>query len=178
MGASAQIRKITLLIKRNHCIFGQIVDQLHFIGLVFHQCQRLRARQFKTLQLQLFLADLAHFRLNLGKVLRSKCFLAVQIVIKSVFNRWTDGQLGAGPQALDRLRQHVRTGVPIGFAILLVFKSVLLIFFAHKSSSSLCLRGRATKHPTPDNISGVGHTKSAPRFHPAYETHKRQFRRS
>ena len=68
-----------------------------------------------------------------------------------------DGQLHLGPQALDRLRQHVGAGVPICLAVLGIFKAVLVFFvdldfFGHFSYLHLTLR--VQKCFTPDGIRG------------------------
>ena len=49
-------------------VFGQVVDELDLVRLflLFHKLDGLVARQLKALELQLFLADLAHLGLKLG----------------------------------------------------------------------------------------------------------------
>ena len=121
----------------------QVVDQLHLVGLLplLHVLQGLLPGQLKALQLQLLLADLAHFALDLGQVLGGEGKGRVQIVIKTVFDGRADGQLHLGPQALDGLRHDVRAGVPVSLAVFLVFKGVL-VFFAHDDSSLILGSGK------------------------------------
>ena len=149
MGAGAQIGELALLIKGDVGVGGQVVDELHLVGLLplLHELQCLLTGQLEALQLQLLLADLPHFRLDLGQILLCEGKGCVQIVVKTAVDGRADGQLHLRPQALDGLSQHVGAGVPIGLAILLVFKRVL-VFFAH-DSFLLTWSGRATKKPRP-----------------------------
>ena len=66
MRACAQVHKLALLIKRDVGVGGQVVNKLHLVGLVLllHKGNGLGPGQLEALQLQLFLADLAHLRLQ------------------------------------------------------------------------------------------------------------------
>ena len=124
-------------------VCGQVVDKLHLVGLclLLHELQSLPPGQFEPLQLQLLLADLAHFALDLGQVLGGEGKGRVQIIIKAVFDGRADGQLHLRMQALDGLGQDMGAGVPIGPAVFLVFKGVL-VFFAHDDSSLILGSGK------------------------------------
>ena len=65
MRACAEVGELALRVERDVRIFGQIVDQLDLIRLVLflHIFDGFLTRQLKALELQLFLADLAHLGL-------------------------------------------------------------------------------------------------------------------
>ena len=128
--AGAEIGKLALRVERDVRVKRKIVDELDLVGLVllFHILDGFLARQLKALKLQLFLADLAHLRLELFHDLRRKGKRRVEVIIEAVVDRRADGQLDLRMQPLDGLRQNVRTGVPVGFAIGLVFKREFIVF--------------------------------------------------
>ena len=130
--AGAQVDKFALLIEGDVCVGGQVVDQLDLVRLLtlLHVLQRLLTGQLKALELQLLLADLAHLGLDLGQILGREGKGCVHVVVKAVLDGRADSQLHLRVQALDGLRQDVRTSMPVGAAILLIFKGVL-VFFAH-----------------------------------------------
>ena len=132
MGASAQVREIPLLVEADNSILGQVVNELYFIGLFlfFHKFDGLSAGQFEAFQLQLFLADFAHFCFQGSQIIGSEGSRSIKIIIEAVVNAGADGQLYIGVQSFHSLRQHMGAGVPIGFAVFLVFKGKL-IFFRH-----------------------------------------------
>ena len=62
-----------------------------------------------------FFGDLLHLGFQLGKyVLGEGCF-GVNVIVKAVFNRRADTELGTGEQLLHRLRHNVRARVALGF---------------------------------------------------------------
>ena len=111
---------------------GAQVDEFDLVRLLtlLHVLQRLLAGQLKALELQLLLADLAHLGLDLGQILGREGKGCVHVVVKAVLDGRADSQLHLRVQALDGLRQDVGTSMPVGAAILLIFKGVL-VFFAH-----------------------------------------------
>ena len=136
MGTGAQVHELSLLIEGDVGVGGQVVDQLHLVGLflLLHELDGLGAGQLEALQLQLLLADLPHLCLDLRQVVGGKGKGRVQIVIKAVVDAGADGQLHLRVQALDGLGQDVGAGVPVGLAVLFVFKRKFLVFlvdFAH-----------------------------------------------
>ena len=135
-------------------ILRQILDQLHLVGLalLLHELDGFLARQLKALELELFLADLAHLRLDLGEVLRREGERGEQVIIETVVDARADGELYLGPKALDGLRQHVGAGMPIGLAVLGIFKRELVFFvdldfFGHCMLPPLFLEGAKKLHP-------------------------------
>ena len=155
----AEVGELALLVEADDGVLGQVVDELDLerLVLLLHELDGFLARQLKALELELFLADLAHLRLDLLQILRRKGEGSEQIVVEAVLDAGADGELHLGPQALDRLRQHMGAGVPIGLAVLGIFKGVLVFFvdldfFGHFSYLHLTLR--VQKCFTPDGIRG------------------------
>ena len=158
--AGAEVGKFSLLVEADNGILGQVVDQLDLerLALFLHELDGFRARQLKALELELLLADLAHLGLDLGKILLRKGERREHIVIETVVDAGTDGELHLGPEALDGLRQHMGAGVPIGLAVLGIFKRKLVFFvdldfFGHCMLPPLFLEG-AKKAPPPMSIRG------------------------
>ena len=129
-------------------VFRQILNQLHLIGLALflHELDGLFPGQLKALELELFLADLAHLALDLLHDLGGDGEGRVQVIIEAVFNGRADGQLHLRIEALDGLGQDMGAGMPIRAAILLIFKGILVVFLRH-DGSSLSLRGEKKSRP-------------------------------
>ena len=156
MGTGAQVREFPLGVEGNDGVLGQILDELHLVGLVFllHIGDGLGAGLLTALQMQPLFADFLHLRLNLVQMLLGEGEGAVKIVVPALGNGGADGQLHLRPQALHGLGHDVRAGVPIGLAILGIFKGVQ-VFFGHGCVPPFRL-GRAYKNP-PLKESGVGY---------------------
>ena len=136
MGPGAEVGEVALLIEGDHRVLGEVVDQLHLVGLVhlLHQLQRLRPGQFKALQLLLGLADPAHFRLDGLEVIGGKDVLTVHVVVEPVVDGGADGKLCARVQVLNGLRHDVAAGVVVGVAVFGVLPAEFKVF-AHSLSS-------------------------------------------
>ena len=82
-------------IERDVRVLGQVVDQLDLIRLVLflHILDGLVARQLKALELQLFLADLAHLGLDGVKIFLREVERRVEVVVEAVVDGRADGQL-------------------------------------------------------------------------------------
>ena len=130
MRTGTEVCELALGVERNVRVNRQIVDQLDLVRLVlfFHILDGFLARQLKALELELFLADLAHLGFQLFHDLGREGKRRVEVIIEAVVDRRADGQLDLRMQPLDGLRQNVRTGVPVGFAIGLVFKREFIVF--------------------------------------------------
>ena len=159
VGACAEVGELALLIEADGRILGQVVDELDLKGLVLflHELDGLGARQLKALELELFLADLAHLGLDLAEVLRREGERGEQVIIETVVDARADGELYLGPKALDGLRQHVGAGMPIGLTVLGIFKRELVFFvdldfFGHCIYLHCSLR--VQKSSTPDVYQG------------------------
>ena len=136
VGSGAQVHELALLVEGDVGVLGQIVDEFHLVGLFLflHVLDGLGAGQLEALQLQLLFTDLTHFSLDLAQVVLGESEGRVQVVIKAVVDAGADGQLHLRVQALDSLGQNVGAGVPVGLAVLLIFKRKFLVFlvdFAH-----------------------------------------------
>ena len=166
MRACAEVGELALRVERDVRIFGQIVDQLDLIRLVFflHIFDGFLARQLEALELQLFLADLAHLGLDGVEIFLREVERSVEVIIEAVVDGRADGQLDLRPQALDGLRHDVGTGVPVRFAVLRVFKREFIVF-GHGFLPPKLIWGK-TKTPYPCRFRGEA--LYAPRFHPAY----------
>ena len=160
MRAGAQVGELALLVEADDRVLGQVVDELHLVGLValLHELDGLFPGQFEALQLQLLLADLAHLALDLGQDLRGEGDGGVHVVVEALGDGRADGQLHVGVQALDGLSQDVGAGVPVGLAVLLVFKGVFVVFCHDRIPPMLRAAGAGIKikNPTPELLSGVG----------------------
>ena len=149
MRAGAQVGEFTLAVERDNRVLRQVVDEFDLIRLIFflHEGNGLFTRQLKAFKLQLFLADLAHLGLELVEHLLGEVERRVKVVVKAVVDGRADGQLHLGMQALDRLRQNVRAGVPIRLAVAFIFKRIQ-VFFRHEYCSLRLIRGKEkTLHP-------------------------------
>ena len=124
MGPGAQVGKVALAVEGDHRVLGQVLNQLHLVGLsrLFAEGQGLGAGQFKALQPLVALDDAGHLLFHLGQKLGSKGLLHVEVVIEAVLDGGADGQLGLGVQVQHRLGQHVAGGMAQGLAAVLVVK--------------------------------------------------------
>ena len=111
---AAEIEPVALEIDLDRLVAGNGVDQLdlevlalvaeHLLGLLaapHFLGERLVARD-----------DLAHLFFDRGEIFRRERFVAEEIVIEAVFDHRTDRHLGARPQRLHGLRQHMRRVMP------------------------------------------------------------------
>ena len=130
MRTCAEVGELALGVERNVRVGRQIPDQLDLVrlALFFHIPDGFLARQLKALELELLLADSAHFRFQLFHNFGRKRKRRVEVVIEAVVDRRTDCELHLRVQPLDRLRQNVGAGVPVGFAVGLVFKREFVVF--------------------------------------------------
>ena len=143
VGACAQIHKLALLVEAYGGVLGQVVYQLDLVRLIalLHELERLVAGQLEALDGQLLLAYLAHLGLELFKDLRREGHVGIDVVVETVVNRGTDGQLCLGVQALYRLGEDVAGGMTVGVAVFLVLKRVQVFLLVHLQYLQKCLRG-------------------------------------
>ena len=129
MRAGAEVDEFALTIEGDDGVLRQVVDELDLVRLIalLHELQRFLARELKTLETQLFLADLAHLGLELLEHLGREWLGAVKIVIETVLDGRTDGQFHLGVQALHGLGENVAGGVTVSVFVGLVFKGVLIV---------------------------------------------------
>ena len=133
MGAGAQVHELALLVEADDRVLGQVVDELHLVGLapLLHELHGLFPGQLEPLQLQLLLADLPHLRLQLSQLVLGEGLGGVEVVVEAVVDGRADGQLHLRVQPLHGLGQDVRAGVPVGLAIFLVLKGIQFVIFHH-----------------------------------------------
>ena len=110
MRTAAQIEPVALLVDLDLLVFRDGVDQLDLEALAAVAKHVLGVLARPHLLGEGFVArdDLAHLLLDRGEILRRERLVAEEIVIKTVLDHRPDGDLGAGPQGLHRLGEHVR----------------------------------------------------------------------
>ena len=132
MGTGAQIGKLSLGVEGDHGVQRQVLDQLHFVGLLpgLHIGDGLLPGLLRADQGQPLLADLLHFRFDSFQMFRGDGDGGVKVVVPALVDGGANSQLDLGPEALYRLGHDVGAGVPVGLPVLRVFKGVL-VFYAH-----------------------------------------------
>ena len=115
VGACAQVHKLTLTVEGNLRVLGQIPNQFHLVGLtlLLHEADGLLSGKQELLQAGALLHDLLHLRLQLIQILPGES-LVVKIIVKALLNTGADGQLGVREHSLNRLRQHMGSGMAQG----------------------------------------------------------------
>ena len=123
MRTGAEVGKIPLAVEADAlALTGMLLNQLDFVGLVLHQLERLGRLEGKALERERGLDDLRHLGLDLFEILGGKRGGNVKVVVKTVVNRRTDGELRLREEMLHRLGQNVRGGVPEGALAVLILK--------------------------------------------------------
>ena len=110
MRAAAKVEPVALLVDLDLLVFRDGVDQLDLeqLALVAEYLLRLIARPRFLGEGFVAGDDLAHLLLDGGEIVRRERLVAEEIVVKAVFDDRPDGDLGAGPQGLNRFGEHVR----------------------------------------------------------------------
>ena len=128
VGSRTEVHKLALTVEADDRILRKIADELDLVGLALflHEADGFLPGQLKALEREILLRDLFHLLFDLFQIVLGKGLRRVKIVVKAVFNGRADGQLDLRIQALDRLRQQVGGGVPVGPAAVLVGKGVEL----------------------------------------------------
>ncbi len=114
MRPCTQIDEIPLPVERNHGIFRQVLYQLHLVRFAhfFHVSDCFIPREREPFKRNILLYDLPHFLFYPAHILRRERLLDVKIIIESVFDSRTYGQLCIRVQPLDRLSQYMGCCVP------------------------------------------------------------------
>ena len=120
----AQVDELALPVKADDRVLRQVADELHLVWLaqLFHIGNGLFPRQLKPLEREVLPGNLFHFLFDGRQVVRGKRLRRVKVVVKAVFNGRADGQLDLWVETLDRLREHVRSGVAVRPAAVFVGK--------------------------------------------------------
>ena len=126
MRACTKVSKLTLNIQRNLCILWQIINQLYLVVLTSlgeHIQSFLTANQL-TLQLQVLLDNLVHFLLDFLQILIGKALLHVNIIVETIFNSRTNGQLNIFilVQTLHSLSKNMRCSMTEGMTSPFILK--------------------------------------------------------
>ncbi len=110
--AAAEIDEVAVLEVRDLFPFRDRFDDLDLVLLAARAkpLDRLGARDDVSLERQVLRDDLAHLLFDARGVLGRER-LGVEVVIEAGLDRRTDRHLGAGAQALDGVRHHVRSRV-------------------------------------------------------------------
>ena len=105
MRACAQIRKFTLAIEADDCVFRQIFDQFYLVRLFFffHEGNGFCSRQFEALQFQILFYNFLHLCFDFFKIFAGERSFSVYIVVESVCDGRSDCKLGLRVQSLDCL---------------------------------------------------------------------------
>ena len=113
MRACAQIRKFTLAIEADDCVFRQIFDQFYFVRLFFffHKGNGFCSRQFEALQFQILFYDFLHLCFDFLKILAGERSFSVYIVVESVCDGRSDCKLCLRVQSLDCLCHNMGCSV-------------------------------------------------------------------
>ena len=121
--SSTKLDEIALLVEGDGLILRQVLDHLDLIRLLpaLHQRDSLFSGESVVFQFVPLLDDLLHFLLDLVQVL-SVQWTQIEIVVETVLDGRSDGQLGLWEQVLHRLRQHVGAGVAIGLLAVVVLE--------------------------------------------------------
>ena len=143
MRACTKVSKLTLNIQRNLCILWQIVNQLYLVVLTSlgeHIQSFLTANQL-TLQLQVLLDNLVHFLLDVLQILIGKALLHVNIIVETIFNSRTNGQLNIFilVQTLYSLSKNMRCSMTEGMTSPFILKG-------QKLNSSILVQYRCQIH--------------------------------
>ena len=107
--AAAQIDPVTLAVQRDHLGIRQVADQLGLVSLALGLEERdaFIAVDHAAHERRVPADDLAHLRLDGGKILGGERLVAGEIVVEPVLDRRPDRDLGAGKQRLHCLGQHM-----------------------------------------------------------------------
>ncbi len=110
MRTAAEVEPFALFVDLERLVLRDRVDELDLerLALVAEHALGLVARPHLPGEGRVARDDLAHLLLDRGEVLGRERRVAEEVVIEAVVDHRTDGDLRAGPQALDRFGQHMR----------------------------------------------------------------------
>src|SRR5215813_7491773 len=123
--ATAEIDKIPLRIGRNGLSVGKTFNQLYLIVLAssFEKLNGLSLIELSPRNRKFAFCNLASAFFDLFKILRRKCPVISEVVIKTVFECWSNRQLCCRKKFLYGLSHDVRAAVAIDFAPLCAIKA-------------------------------------------------------
>ncbi len=114
MTAAAQIGEGAVAVQGDARALGERVDELDLVGLpaLEEVLDGLLPRDLALHEGIADLDDVGHDPFELAQILVGERVLGVEVVVEARVDRRADGELGLGPDALDRVGEHVRRGVP------------------------------------------------------------------
>ena len=109
MRAAAQIDKITLTVKRQILLAGNVFNNANFV-LFTHfseQCNGFVSGHHRAGNRQILLGQFRHALFNTRQVFIGKGAVVFEVVVKTVIYHWSDGDLGFRKQLFDSHGQQV-----------------------------------------------------------------------
>ena len=97
---------------------GLLLEDVPLVGVVRVGLKRLLEGALDTLDVVVGIDDVVHLRLDVLEVVGVEVD-AGDVVVEALLGRRADGQFGLGVEPLERLREHVRGGVPQRLQVLL-----------------------------------------------------------
>ena len=92
-----------------HLTGFQVADQLQFVGLVFKDLFGLPGVHHFAREFKFSFDDLTHALLDFFQILRGKRAGQVEVIVKTVFDRWADRDFCVREFIQYGLRHHVRS---------------------------------------------------------------------
>jgi hypothetical protein len=129
--AGGEVRRLLAVFVQGATL--QPIDQLQLVGLVVENLAGLLGADLSADEAMVAPNDLAHPRLDPGKVVGGQCAGQLEIVVEAVFDRRADGELALREELQHRLRHHVRGGMPDAVEAGLRIRNVLWV--VHDPSS-------------------------------------------
>ena len=177
MRSRTKVREFPLTEEAQFRILRQIADQLHLIrlALFLHEPDGFLSWKRIAFELEVFLDDFLHLRLDGGDILVRKRGITVKIVIKAVLDRRTDRKLCLRIKALHRLRKNMRGRMPQCISPQLLFKigfndaAVVFNDLHNRVPFSACC-GLKNQKSTQDRFSGL---RCFARFHSRFHSKPR-----
>ena len=114
MRAAAEVDEAVVLVERDGLALGQALGELDLVGLALgvEALDRLLARGVDALEgMRPARQDRAHLVLDAREIALAGRLGELEVVVEAVVDGRPDRDLGAGPEVLHGLGQHVRGGV-------------------------------------------------------------------
>ena len=131
MGATAQVRKVTLIVDGDGGILWQPVNELQLVGLIGEHSPCLLPRKLLALEFLVAGKNLPHLLFDYRQILLGDGAGQLKIIVKAVLDGRPDGHLGAGKQLQYRLRHNVGGTVADGGQPLPLLNSHIFLHDRH-----------------------------------------------
>ena len=93
MGSPAKVGELVHCVDGDYLVLRQVVDKLCFVRLVLEKFKSLLAAYFLPDKVLFLIDDIPHPFLDLGEIVHLERTRKVKIIIKTIFNGWSDGNL-------------------------------------------------------------------------------------